>query len=207
MTTPSGNTVVQAKAGTGNSEGNIGSIAAGTTFALSAGQRVCTSGNSVGDRFTATLSEAVTASNGVVLPAGSTVVLEVTGLKPSQQAGDNMRIAVAVRSITYAGKTYPVNGDVTYAQTEQVRAAGNSDAGKVLGGAAIGAVLGRIFSGKSKTKGTIIGAAGGAAAGAVLAHQTAKYDACIPSGGRMTVRLNQPLQIQAAPTTSGGAGI
>lgn len=204
VTTPSGNTVQPAAGGTGRSEGRVGVIAAGTSLALAAGQRVCTNTNNVGDRFTATLSEPVTASNGAVLPAGATAVLEVTSLKRSQSAGDNMEIGVIVRSVSYGGKAYPVNGDVTYAQTEKVRAKDNNDAGKVLGGAAVGAVLGRIFGGKNKTKGTVIGAAGGAAAGAVIASQTAKYDACIPSGGRITVRLSQPMSIQTSAAVGDG---
>jgi len=167
-----------------------------------AGQRVCTNTNSVGDRFTATLASAVSGSNGVVIPAGATAVVEVTSLKRSEQAGDNMAIGLAVRSVTFGGKTYPVDGQIASAQVEQVKASDNNDAAKVLGGAAVGAVLGRILGGKNKTKGTVIGAAGGAAAGAVLAHQTAHYDACIPSGGKISVQLNAPLSIQSAPSTA-----
>jgi outer membrane lipoprotein SlyB len=207
VTTPSGNVVEAPKAGTGNSEGQMGTIVAGTSLVLTAGQQVCTNTNHVGDRITATLSEAVTASNGAVLPVGATAVLEVTGVKSSQQAGDNMIIELVPRSISYGGKTYPINGEITSAQTQKVQASNNDATKKVLGGAAVGAILGRIFSGKSKTKGTIIGAAGGAAAGAVLAHQTAKYDACIPSGGHITVRLDQAMQIQAVGSTGGSGGI
>jgi hypothetical protein len=198
VVTASGNTVEPARSNSaGNSEGRVGVISAGSTLSLNAGQRVCTNTNTVGDRFTATLANAVTGSNGAVIPAGAVAVVEVTSLKQSEQAGDNMGIGLVVRSIRYAGKTYPVNGEIADAQVEQVRSAKNNDAGKVLGGAAIGAILGNIFGGKSKAKGTVIGAAGGAAAGAVIAHQTANYDACIPSGGRITVRLNQPMSIQS----------
>jgi outer membrane lipoprotein SlyB len=202
--TPSGNTVTAASSGTANSEGQVGTIPAGTTLALASGQQVCTNTNNVGDRFTAALSEAVTASNGAVLPAGATAVLEVTSLKPSQRAGDNMVIGLTVRSIAYGGKTYPINGEITSAQTQQVKAANNDDAKKVLGGAAIGAVLGNIFGGGSRAVRTVVGAAGGAAAGAVVAHQTAKYNACIPAGGQITVRLDQAMQVQSLGGGSGG---
>jgi len=206
VVTASGNTVERSPAP--NSEGRVGVVAAGTTLALAAGQRVCTNTNTVGDRFTASLADAVTASNGVVIPAGATAVVEVTSLKRSEQAGDNMAIGLTVRSISYNGKTYPVAGEIASAEVEKVRAGGTNDAGKVIGGAVVGAILGRVLGGKNKTKGTIIGAAGGAAAGAVLAHQTEKYDACIASGGRITVRLDQPLHVQApsgsALPSSGG---
>jgi uncharacterized protein YcfJ len=66
---------------------------------------------------------------------------------------------------------------------------------KVAAGAAIGAVLGQIFG--HKTKSTVIGAAAGGAAGAVVASRNANYDGCVPSGGRITIRLTEPLTIQA----------
>lgn len=198
-TTPSGNTVSQ---NASNTEGRVGSIAAGTSLAFASGQRVCTNTNTVGDRFTATLAEPVTASNGVTIPAGANAILEVTSLKRSEQSGDNMSLAIVVRSISYGGKLYPVNGEITSTQTETVRQ-GNSDAGKVAAGAVIGAILGRVLGGNNnKTSGTIIGAAGGAAGGAILARRSAKYDACIPVGGKITVRLNSAMQIQSATAAS-----
>lgn len=196
VTTASGNTVTSGPATTGRAEGKVGVVSAGTSLALLTGQRVCTNTNTVGDRITATLNEAVTASNGVVIPAGATAVLEITSLSRSGGAGQKMNIGLVARSITYAGKTYPINGEITDAQVDQVRGGGNNDAAKVGGGAVVGAILGRILGGGNRTRGTIIGAAGGAAAGAVLAHETATYDACIPSGGRVTVRLDTPLSVQ-----------
>jgi len=200
---PSGNTVTLAPAASGNSEGQVGTVPAGTTLAMAAGQQVCTNTNKVGDRFTATLSQDVTASHGVVLPAGSTVLLEVTSLQPSQQAGDNVVIGIAARSVAYGGKTYPLNGEITGVETQQVKA-NNNDAKKVAGGAALGGLLGALLGGRSRVAGAVIGAAGGAAAGAVVAHQTAKYDGCIPSGGNITVRLDQSMQIQAVAAGSSG---
>lgn len=203
VTTPSGNTIVTAPSNSANREGAVGIVSAGTNIALSSGQRVCTNTNSVGDRITASLAESVTGSNGVVIPAGATAVLEVTSLGRSNQAGENMNIGLIVRSIAYGGKTYPVNGEIVSAGVEKVKAPDNNDATKVAGGAVVGAILGRILGGRSKTRGTIIGAAGGAAAGAVLAHQTEKYDACLPSGGRIVVRLDSPMSVQAGGAASG----
>jgi hypothetical protein len=31
----------------------------------------------------------------------------------------------------------------------------------------------------------------------VLAHQTADYDACLPSGARIVVKLDSPMSVQA----------
>ena len=62
-----------------------------------------------------------------------------------------------------------------------------------------GAVIGDVAAGeKSKTQGAVIGAVGGAAAGAVMANQTRSYNSCIPSGARITVRLDAPVAIHGS---------
>jgi hypothetical protein len=202
-TTPSGNTI-ETRSASAPSEGQVGTVAAGTSFGVATGQRICTNTNSIGDRITASLSDPVTASNGVTIPAGATAIIEVTSLKRSESSGDNMQIGLVLKSLSHGGKSYPVNAEVTDVKTETVRAADNNDAAKVIGGAAVGAVLGRVLGGKNKTKGTIIGAAGGAAAGAVLANKTGKVDACVPSGSRLQVRLNSAMQIQSISASDNG---
>ena len=192
--TPSGNTVT---AGEKSSGGNVGSIASGTTLTLASGAKVCTNTNKVGDRFSATLNEAVTGSNGAVIPAGATAVIEVTKLKRSENANDNIEMGFAVRTISFGGTTYNVDADVQTAAVDRVRAStkGN-DAKKVAGGAVIGAVLGQVIG--KDTKGTVIGAAAGAAAGTAAAATTANYEGCVNEGGRIVIKLTSPLSIKAA---------
>ena len=192
-TTASGNTVTP---GTKGSEGTLGTIAAGTQLTLRSTSKVCTNTNKVGDRFTATTTEAVTGSNGAVIPAGATAVIEVTSLKKSENARDNIAMGFAVRSISFGGKTYNIDADVTTAQVDRVRSSttGN-DAKKVIGGAVIGAVIGQVIG--KDTKGTVIGAATGAAAGAGAAAATADYDGCVNDGGRITIQLTSAATIQA----------
>ena len=188
--TSSGNTVTAEAKG---SEHALGTVSVGSEMSFYAGQRVCTNTNQVGDRFTAQIAEPVQGSNGSVIPAGSSAVVEITSLKRSQRANDNIEIGLRVESITFNGKTYPVTSEVSYAQIERVR--GESNAGSdAIKGAAIGAVLGQILG--HRTKSTIIGAAGGAAAGAAIGAANAKMDGCVPSGGRITVKLTQPLVVQ-----------
>ena len=90
-------------------------------MSLYSGQRVCTNTNSVGDRFTAQIADPVQGSNGVVIPAGSSAVVEITTLKRSERSSDNIEIGLRVESITFNGKTYPVTSEVSYAQVERVR--------------------------------------------------------------------------------------
>lgn len=194
VTTPNGNTVTENAAG-GSSERAVGMIASGSEIALYSGQRVCTNSYAVGDKFTASVAESVQGSNGVSIPAGATAVIEITALKRSENANDNIEMEFAVRSIAFNGKSYPVSSTVTSAQVERVRNGDASNDGrKVATGAVIGAIAGQIFG--RRTKSTVIGAATGAAAGAIVAGATGKYDGCVPNGGRISLKLNQPMTVQ-----------
>ena len=192
--TPSGNTVTT---GEKTSGGNVGSIGSGTALTMASTSKICTNTNKVGDRFSATLNEAVNGSNGAVIPAGATAVLEVTKLKRSENANDNIEMGFAVRSISFGGTTYNVEGDVTSAAVERVRnSTKGNDAKKVVGGAVLGAVIGQVIG--KDTKGTVIGAATGAAAGTAAAATTANYEGCVNDGGRIVITLTSPLTIKAA---------
>jgi hypothetical protein len=197
--TANGNTVSENKSG--SSEGAVGMIASGSEISLYSGQRVCTNQYAIGDKFTASVAESVQGSNGVSIPAGATAVIEITALKRSENANDNIVMEFAVRSIAFNGKSYPITSTVTSAQVEKVRNGdASSDGKKVATGAIIGAIAGQIFG--HKTKSTVIGAATGAAAGAVVASATGKYDGCVPNGGRISLKLNQPMTVQQAAYTS-----
>jgi len=191
-TTASGNTVTEGAKG---AESAVGMIAGGSEISLHSGQRVCTNTYAVGDRFTASVAESVHGSNGVSIPAGATAVIEVTSAKRSNNANDDIELELVVRSIAFNGKTYPVSSTVTYAQVDKVRDASTSDdVKKVATGAVIGAIAGQILG--KRTKSTVIGAATGAAAGAVVAGVTAKYDGCVPSGGRISLTLSEAMVVQ-----------
>jgi hypothetical protein len=193
VTTANGNTVTESSAPAAARV--VGTIASGSEVSLYSGQRVCTNTYAVGDRFTASVAESVQGTNGVTIPAGATAVIELTSLKRSENANDNITMEFVVRSIAFNGTTYPVNSTVTSAQVEKVRNGDASNDGKkVATGAIIGAIAGQIFG--HHTKSTVIGAAGGAAAGAVVAGVTGKYDGCVPSGGRISLRLTQAMVVQ-----------
>ncbi|MFL5545861.1 MAG: hypothetical protein ACJ792_14215 [Gemmatimonadaceae bacterium] len=189
--TSSGNTVTRTGAG---SAARVGTIPAGATLNLASGSTVCTNTNKVGDRFHATVSNAVVGSNGAVIPAGATATVEVTELKRSENANDNVVMGFRVVSVNFGGHTYPVSATTSYAQVSKVKnQPKGKDVQKVVGGAAIGAIAGQIL-GKS-TKATVIGAAVGGAAGAGAAAATANYEGCVNSGGRISATLNSSTQV------------
>jgi hypothetical protein len=194
--TASGNTVTHPGAGA-NSGGAVGTIAAGTSLSLTPTANVCTNTNKVGDKITATTQNTVTGSNGATIPAGSTVTLTVTNLKRSENANDQIIMEFAVNSVTFGGKTYPLDANVASANITRVRNEPKSkDAQKVAIGAGIGAIAGQILG--KNTKSTVIGGAVGAAAGGAAAVATANYEGCINSTSTMVVKLNSPAQVRVA---------
>ena len=190
--TTSGNTVTRGTTGGG---GAVGTLPSGTALNVSSNAKVCTNTNKVGDTFTATVSNAVSAG-GVTVPAGSTVKLEVVSLKRSDNANDPIVMTFRVASVTIGGRAYPIDGTVsTSAITRERNQPKSKDAQKVAAGAAIGAIAGQILG--KDTKSTVIGGAVGAAAGTAVAVGTANYEGCLPMGGNMTVTTTAPAQIRA----------
>jgi hypothetical protein len=176
--------------------GAVGTIAAGTTLNTTAGSRVCTNTSAVGDHVSATVENTVTGSNGATIPAGATVNMTVTQLKKSASSNDNIVMEFAVNSVTFGGRTYPIDASVSSASVSRVRDESQSkDVAKVAGGAVLGAIAGHILGGS--TKGTIIGGAAGAAAGAAAASATASYQGCIDSGSSIVIKLNSPATVKA----------
>jgi hypothetical protein len=171
-----------------------GTIAAGTTLALASSGEVCTNTNAIGDNITATTTEAISGTNGAVIPAGAVVNMTVTNLKRSENVNDKIIMEFRVNSIAFGGKTYNIEGSVADADVDKVRdQPASKDVQKVAVGAAAGAIAGKIL-GKSG-KATAVGAAAGAAAGAGAAVATANYQGCIRQGRRITVRLDAPLSM------------
>ena len=190
--TASGNTVTRTSAGSAK---QVGTIPAGATLNLASNDRICTNTNKVGNRFSATVTNAITGSNGAVIPEGATATVEVTELKRSENVNDNVVMGFRVIAVTFGGHTYPVSATTSYAQVDRVKNQPKSkDVQKVAGGAAIGAIAGQIL-GKS-TKATVIGGAIGAAAGAGAAATTSNYEGCVSSGGKITATLNSSTQVQ-----------
>ena len=196
-TTASGNTVTRNPSGSASTGagGSVGTIASGSSLSLRSNSRVCTNTYKPGQTFSATTTSAVTGSNGATIPAGATVSLEVTQLKRSENANDKIVMEFAVRSVSFGGRTYQVNGSVANADVERVRnQPRDKDVQKVVGGAVLGAIAGQIMG--KNTKSTVVGAAAGAAAGAGVAAGTANFEGCLPDGGSVTVTLNAPLQVK-----------
>jgi hypothetical protein len=169
-------------------------FAAGTSFGLLTKSPVCTT-NLPGDKFVATLTEAVNGENGAYMPAGTTVVIEVASVTPGDTP-EQAQISLRVRSIVLNDEPIGMQGDVAIQsplERRQVPRDKNADRRKVVGGAVAGAVIGQIMG--RDTKSTVIGAAAGAAAGTAAAMAGRKYDACLPAGASLRVTASQQITL------------
>lgn len=171
-------------------------INAGTSFGVATKSQVCTT-NLPGDKIVGTTTEAVRGENGAVIPAGTTVVLEVASVTPgdSPQAA---QISLRVRSIDINEQAVNAEADVAIVselERRELPRDKGSDRRKVIGGAVAGAVLGQIMG--RDTKSTVIGAAAGAAAGTAAAMAGRKYDACLPAGSTVRITTSQQIAVGA----------
>jgi hypothetical protein len=171
-----------------------GVIGAGSRIGMTINGRVCTNTALAGDKFTATVTSATMGSNGAMIPAGATVVLEVASVDRAEPV-ENSRIEFRVRAIDVNGSARQADGDVTtLASLEKAQASGGNEKTKVIGGAVAGAVLGQIFG--HSTKSTVIGAAAGAAAGTAAARSGRSTFACLPEGSALRLTLSRDLVLR-----------
>ncbi len=161
---------------------------AGTMLGMSTNARVCTDARP-GDKIVARVTE-TSGPGSVLIPAGSTVVLEVAGMQVNEQSPERSTITLRVRSVSAGDVDYPGNGVTTTADASQKVSATSksSDAKKVAAGAAAGAILGQILG--KDTRSTVIGAAAGAAGGAIIGKATRQYEGCVPAGASLRVVLS-----------------
>jgi len=172
-------------------------LRAGTGMSLNADDSISTRHAHVGDPFTATVSENVRDGSGhIVIPAGSAVSGTIVHADPAPNPRATGQLDLAVSSVTIRGRAYTIEGTVDSKDSVmQGRGVTKADAAKVGGGAAIGAVAGRLLGGNKK--GTIIGGVAGAAAGAGAASRSRDVDVVLPKGAAMHVRLASALTVSA----------
>ncbi len=171
------------------------SIAGGTTFEVTLNQELSTRTGQVGDLYSATLVHPLTDGRLVIVPAGATVLGQVTVVQKSGKHGQQAVLNLAINEISFDGETYPLQASIVEANPEtRSRSSTGEKAAKIGGAAVAGAILGRIIGGNAT--GTIIGTAVGGAAGTAIVLGTEDVDAVLPRGSRMTLRLDAPLEIQ-----------
>ncbi len=126
-----------------------------------------------------------------LIAAGTPVRFTVTQIRPSRSKSSQGRLALRAEGISFAGQLKSVEAEVKPVPRElRGRGVTGSEAAKVGGGAAAGAVIGGAVG---KTKGAVIGGVAGAAAGAVVASQTATRDVVVKAKTPVVLVLTAPL--------------
>ncbi|HEX6939955.1 MAG TPA: glycine zipper 2TM domain-containing protein [Longimicrobiales bacterium] len=170
-------------------------VPTGTQFAVRLEETLSTETNQPGDPFTAVVDDPIVSADGdVLIPAGATVRGRVTAAEKSDRVGETAVIKVAFESVSFGGRSYPLQASVVEANPERrTRTPAKTQAAKVAAGAAAGAILGQVLG--KDTESTLKGAAIGAAAGTAIAMGTSDVDAVLPAGSRMVIRLDAPVDV------------
>jgi len=180
------------------------SVPSGTTFRARMNQTLNSKTARVGQTFTASVTEPVYSSNGVVVvPVGATLTGRVNSVRPADKGGQAGQIDVAFTRLNLPnGRTRFINGSLTDLDANKTRsdnegtvtARGISHRKAVfIGGGGVGGVLlgGAIGGGKGALIGGLLGAAGGYAG----ERLTKGPDAEVRSGTEFGVFLNQSMSL------------
>lgn len=163
----------------------------GTRIEATTDRTISSRSDKAGATFSASVVADAKDSRGrVVIPAGSTLNLTITELKPAtDKSKADGRITVVVNSVTVAGQTYPLSAQITEMNhTLKGRGVGEGEVEKTAAGVVLGGIAGRIIGGDAK--GTVIGAVVGGAAGAAVAVETANRDVVVRAGTPLVVTLD-----------------
>lgn len=173
------------------------SIPSGTTLDVRLDNEIGTKSSKIGDTFTATVANAVMASNGsTVVPAGSQIHGKVTGLDNSDRAGDPAAIKIDFERIVVNGTSRPFYAKVTATNLATRGADSRDETLKKAGvGAAAGAVLGAILSGGDLDK-ILLGGVVGAAAGSVISLGMGDVEGVLPAGTTMQLTTTRVVALR-----------
>ena len=145
----------------------------------------------VEDRFEGTTLTDTSIDGRVVIPAGSVFRGVITAVEPGTRTNRTSKMTVSFDQVTIDGRSYPIRGTVTQAiEGEGIR----GEAGRTAAGAGVGAIIGGILGGfKGALAGILIGGGGTIAA-------TEGKEVELPQGSILRVRMDAPVQIDAAQT-------
>ncbi len=138
-------------------------VPAGTQLSIRLIDALDSEKNQVGDSFRATLNAPVVIEDEVVVPQDADVQGRVVDVKSAGRYAGAASMALELTSVSFNGKTYNLT---TNQWTRETKGRGKSTAGKIGGGAALGAIIGGIAGGG---KGAAIGTIAGAGAGTGVA--------------------------------------
>ncbi len=155
-------------------------IPAGTHVTVRLAQEITSATAKEGDRFEGTLARNLVVDGKTIAKAGTTVRGKVTSAKSSGRLHAPGQLSIRLTSVQAGGKTVALS---TGSYHIEGKSHTKSNATKIGGGAALGALIGGIAGGG---KGAAIGAGAGGAAGTGVAAATGKEEAVIPAEKTLT---------------------
>ncbi len=155
-------------------------IPAGSAITVRMATEISSGSANAGDRFDATLARNLVVDGRTLARAGAPVRGRVTSSKSSGRLHAPGELAVRLTSVRVAGKMVPIS---TRSHLAKGKGHTKSNATKIGGGAAAGALIGGLVGGG---KGAGIGALAGGGAGTGVAAATGKEEAVIPAESTLT---------------------
>ena len=155
-------------------------IPAGTPVTVRIGSEISSGTAEVGRTFEGSLTKSLVVGGKTIAPAGSTVHGKVTLAKSSGRLHEPGELSIRLTSIQAHGHSIAVTSSPYHITGKSHM---KSNATKIGGGAAAGAIIGAIAGGG---KGAAIGTLAGAGAGTGVAAATGKQEAVIPAEHAVT---------------------
>ena len=136
-------------------------IPAGTSFRVRTIDPIDVDATQAGMTFRGSIDDPIMLAGDVIVPRGANVVMVAAKVEQGGRMKGSDLISLKVNSITVRGRIYPV---VTSVSETKSGGEGKKTAGKILGGAGLGGIIGGIAGGgKGAAIGALVGGAGGTA--------------------------------------------
>ncbi len=145
-----------------------------------------------GFRFTASLETNLQVNNVVVAPRGTLVYGQLANAESAGRMSGGANLTLELTDIVINGTAYPL---LTTDYEVRSEGQGKKTAGKIVGGAGLGALIGGLAGGG---KGAAIGLGAGAAAGTGVAAAGKGKQVQVPSESLLEFRLEQPASLPVA---------
>jgi hypothetical protein len=155
-------------------------IPAGSAITVRLASEISSGTAKAGDRFDATLAHSLVVNGKTLAKAGAPARGKVTSAKSSGRLHAPGELALRLTSVQVNGKMVPISTRSHFAKGKSHT---KSNATKIGGGAAAGALIGGLLGGG---KGAGIGALAGGGAGTGVAAATGKEEAVIPAEAALT---------------------
>jgi hypothetical protein len=136
-------------------------IPTGTSFRVRTMELIDVDSTQAGAKFRGSVDDPILMSGNVIVPRGADVILVANKVQQGGRMKGSDLIELKVNAISVGGRSYPV---VTSLSETKSKGEGKKTAGKIVGGAGLGAIIGGIAGGGTGAAvGALVGGAGGTA--------------------------------------------